>query len=312
MDLARLGLFLDCVRHGSFAAAARHRGIDASAVSRAIAVLEADLGARLIERTTRRFALTEAGARFAARVAPLVDGMEDARDEMRDAARKVGGTLRVTASVAFGQAVLLPLLPGLAAAAPDLRIDLVLTDARVDLAEAQIDVGIRLGARVEPGLVGARLFVTRYRAVAAPDWCARHGGVGLPDPARVMRLLVPGFDRWRIEPGAAPEAGGGAELLVPAGSPGLTSPLVLRDAALAGLGAAILADWLVAGPLAEGRLVDLCPGASCIPEGTPGDTAAWIIYPSRAYLPRRVRLFIDHLRAGLRQGRALDKAAPAG
>jgi DNA-binding transcriptional LysR family regulator len=113
MGPTALALFVEAARRGSFAAVARDRGLAPSAVSRAVAQLESDLGVRLFQRSTRRMALTDAGARYLARVEPLIEDLARARDEAQEAAAEPAGPLRLTTSVTFGQVRVLPLLPEL-------------------------------------------------------------------------------------------------------------------------------------------------------------------------------------------------------
>ncbi len=297
MDIGTLELFVEVARRGSFSAVARDRGLDPSVVSRAIAGLERALKARLFQRSTRNLALTEAGNLYLARIAGPIEALSEARDEAASAPGDPAGTLRLTASVAFGQALLVPLLGDFRRSFPRLQLELLLTDANLDLVEERIDLAIRLAPSYRADVIGARLMATRYRAVASPAWLAAHGPVAAPDRLareRCLLLSLPGFRaRWLFR-----AVGGDAITEVPVtGDIMSSSVLAVRDAALAGLGPALLADWLIAPDLALGRLVDLVPGHDVT--ATSFGTAAWLLYPSRAYLPLKVRLVIDFLRARL-------------
>lgn len=295
MDLPALYLFLDVAQRGSFAAVARDRDIDASSVSRSIAALEAELGVRLFQRTTRAMTLTEAGEVFRERVASLLGDLARARDEMAALAGDAVGVVRLTASLAFGEARLVPLLPALREAFPRLALDLVLTDRNLDLVAERIDVAIRLGAGFGADVIGVKLFDTRYRVVASPDhpYAARRGA----DPRdfageRCLLLALPDFrSRWRFRRDN--------EIIeVPVtGDIVISSPLALRSAACAGLGPALLASWLIDEDVASGRLVDLFPDYEAAAASF--ETAAWILYPSRSLLPLKARLVIDFLKAAL-------------
>ena len=139
MDIESLRLCLEIARQGSFAAVARDRGLDPSSVSRMVAQLESRLGIRLFQRTTRRLAPTEAGDVFLSRIDGLIDELEHARDEAATISACPTGTLRLTASVAFGHTCLVPLLPAFRQKFPALRLELVLTDATLDLVAASAD-----------------------------------------------------------------------------------------------------------------------------------------------------------------------------
>jgi DNA-binding transcriptional LysR family regulator len=209
----------------------------------------------------------------------------------------------LTCSVAFGQAVIVPHLAALHAEHPGLQIELLLTDAVVDMAEERVDLAIRLGSRVAPGLVGLQLAPVRYHVVASPAYLARHGRPCTPaDLAQCdcLRFALQGFrTQWRLrERGAA-----GNEPVVTAvdvqGWLVLSTALALHRAAVDGLGPALLPDWLVEQQIADGTLVDLYPHHDATATGF--DSAVWLLYPTRDYLPRRVRVVADFLKARLGQ-----------
>ena len=300
MDIPALRLFDQVVSLGSFAAAARASGADPSAVSRSIAGLERELGFRLFQRSTRRIALTEAGTAYHNRIAPLLKDLDDAADAARDLVERPSGTLVVATSTAFGEIVILPMLPAFREAHPGLGIDLRLSDAPADLIAEGIDLAIRLTRDAPADTIAARLISTRYHVVASPDWVARNP-MAHPSDLKSADCLVfpyPGFrDRWQFNaPGQAPVSVGIQSSLR------ITGALAMAAAARLGLGPALLADWLIARDLADGQLVDLFPGwTAAAGEDT---TAAYLLYPSRAYLPLKTRVFIDALQSHLPSGKA--------
>jgi DNA-binding transcriptional LysR family regulator len=293
MDIARLEVFRNVARLGSLAAAARAASVDPSVVSRALAGLERELGVRLFQRTTRRLTLTEAGELYLARVDALVCELEAAREEVAGLVRGPRGRLRVTASNAFGQVVLAPLLPRFQALYPDVELELVLTDATLDLVAERIDVALRLGPRPEGDVVAAQLAPSAKHVVASPGYLERSPPIAAPaDLAAHPCLAFPfeGFrSHWLFR---APD---GQETAVGIGG-GLTcgNAMVLRDLAIAGLGPTLVSDWLVRDDLAAGRLRRLLPEWTAAARSF--DAAIWIVYPSRAFLPQKARVFIDHLR----------------
>ncbi len=296
MDLDALALFVDVANRRSFADAARARGIDPSAVSRAIAALEARLGARLLQRTTRSMVPTEAGERLLAHLPEFLDSFGRLREEAVAARREPAGVLRVTASQAFGQVRLVPLLPEFTAAFPRIQLDLVLTDTNLDLVTERIDLAFRLGEGHRADMVGERLMATRYRVVASADHIARLGHPAHPSElgARDCLLLsLPHFrSRWLFR------RGGTEETVAVKGQVMASSVIALRDAARAGLGPTLLADWLIGDDLASGRLVDLLPDYEVT--ATSFETALWLLYPNRDHVPNRVKAALAFFRAALR------------
>ncbi len=299
MDLRLLTIFLEVERRGGFAAAARSLGQDPSSISRSIALLETDLGVRLFQRTTRKVSLTEAGARFAERIEPVLAELDQAREEATSDSVQPRGRLCLSASVAFGQVCLMPLIPAFLTRYPEIDLDLQFTDRHVDLIAEPIDLAIRLGPSVEVNVIAAKLRATCYRVCASPSYLERHG---LPlDPHALLAHRCLCFDlpdfrtRWLFRrPGDEIEAVTVTPRLTISGA------LALRDAALRHLGPALLADWLIQEDLQTGRLVDLFPDREVT--ATTFDTAAWIVYPSRALLPRKTRIMIDFLRETLGTG----------
>ncbi|MFG1343413.1 LysR family transcriptional regulator [Xanthobacter autotrophicus DSM 431] len=301
MDLSHLRLFARAARRGSFAAAARDLDMDASAVSRAVAALEAELGTRLLHRTTRTMALTEAGQAYLARVEPLLEELDRARDEVASARSEPVGTLRLTTSVAFGETCLMPLVPQMRARFPRLKLDLLLTDANLDLAAERIDIALRLAPEPQAELVGVKLFQTRYRVVASPAYLDRAGAPATPAEVQACPAIVfalPDFrSRWLFR------RDGRVEDVPVSGALAISSGLAIRHAALEGLGLALLPDWLVGPDMAAGALVDVFPAYEVT--ATTFDTAAWLLYASRQYVPKKVRLMTQFLRERL-------TGAPAG
>lgn len=300
MDLNSLKLTLEVARAGGFAPVARAEGVDPSTVSRAVAQVEASLGVRLFERSTRRLALTEAGARYLQGLEPALEELAHAAEAARGDVERPSGALRLTASVAFWQRRIGPLLPRFRAAHPDLRVEALISDANVDLIAERIDLAIRLAPEPSGEGVATKLIDTRYRVCASPDYLVAAPPWARPEDIAAHDGLhfahTPYRTRWRFRDAA------GAVTEAPVRSACvLSSALALRDAALAGLGPALLADWLIEEDLAAGRLVDLFPAHDVT--ATSFETAAWAIYPSRAFLPAKTRAALDFLRAALRRAR---------
>jgi DNA-binding transcriptional LysR family regulator len=301
MNTADLDTLMVVIRLGSFAAAARELHVDPSSVSRTVSALEAELGMRLFQRNTRQLTMTEAGAIFVERVGPLLEELEQVRHAAADTAAQMQGILRITVSNAFGMRRVVPLLPAFYKAHPALHLELIFTDAIVDLVAERIDIAIRIGALRDSSLIALPLLPLRYRVVASPVWLD-----SLDEPLRAPEDLarrdclsysMQGFrDRWFF---THPE--GGQKTAVTVKWRVLSANgLALRECALSGLGFALLPDWLISDDLATGRLVDLFPQHEVTIVDAP--TGVWLLYPSRTYVPAKVRSFIDFMREAMRAG----------
>lgn len=300
MNVDTLRLFVEVAQRRSFAAAAKARHVDPSSVSRLIAQLERELGLRLFQRTTRSMTLTQAGATYLQRVRPVLEELDQAQEQARLLDQEPSGTLRVTASVAFGERVLVPLITDYRARFPRVILELLLTDANLDLVNEGIDLAIRLSPSVTGDVVATRLCTTAYRVVASPAYLARVPAIAHPHDLATHGCTVfalPSFrTEWafRARRRALDQA---PETVKIRGDLVVSSALSLRSLVLDGAGPALLADWLIGDDLTAGRLVDLCPDHEVT--ATAFDTAAWLMYPSRSYLPHRVRATIDFLKARL-------------
>ena len=262
-----------------------------------MAALESQLGIRLFQRSTRQLAMTEAGTLFAQRLGPLLDEFQRIRHMAADSAGQVRGTLRISASNTFGLRCIVPLLPAFCREHPELQVELTLTDTLVDLVADRIDVAVRSGALQDSTVVALPLLQTRYRAVAAAAWVREHGRPRKPQDLQhcdCLTFALPGFrDRWIFE-----KAAGSPKIVVEV-SPRvlITNGLALRECVLAGLGVSLLPDWLIDEDIAAGRLVDLFPRHRVALVDAP--TGLWFVYPSRSYVPAKVRAFIDFVRQAI-------------
>jgi DNA-binding transcriptional LysR family regulator len=295
MDLADLILFAETARAGSFAAVAKARGTDPSTISRRLAALEETLGVRLFQRTTRSLSLTEAGDLYLTRALPLIEELTRIGAEARDTRARPAGTLRLTASVTFGQRMILPLLPAFRQAYPEIRLDCLFTDQNLDLVADRIDLAIRLAPAVEGEVIAARLMTTRYRVVASPDYLAAAPPLDKPEDLARHRLLLftirPFRSRWLFR-----DASGTREVPV-TGDITISPAGAILDAALAGLGVALLPNYLTDPEITAGRLTRLLTPWEVT--ATSFDTGAWMVYPSRSFLPLKTRAMIDFLTAAL-------------
>lgn len=271
MNLRRLGVFVRVVEEGSFAAAARALDLPRSAVSQAVAGLEAELGVRLLHRSTRAMTITDAGAELHARAAPALRTLAEATEAARDRGGPLRGRVRVTAPVEVGTRLLEPVISRFLVAEPGVRVDLVLTTATLDLVEHGIDLAIRGGPIADTSLVARPFGAPQGAALfASPRYLARRG-----TPRRLRDLGQ--------HDGIASRGQHGWRLVGPRGPVVVDIPVRLEvdavgfatRAACSGVGIALLPTFLCEDELRRGQLVHVLP--SYVVEDKP----LWLVYPSR-------------------------------
>jgi DNA-binding transcriptional LysR family regulator len=278
-------IFASVAELGSFSAAAQALGLSKSAVSKQVSQLEARLGARLLQRTTRRLSLTEAGRALLARgqrVAAELDGVEADLGAVTGPPR---GLLRVSAPMSFGQRHLAPLLPGFLAAYPAVQIELDLTDRVVDLIGERFDAAVRVGRLPDSTLVARRIAPARRVVCAAPAYLAKHGVPRTPAALREHACLD---YTYLAAPGGWPFGNGRRTRRIAVQGPlSSNNGEVLREAALAGLGIALLPTFIVGDDLRAGRLRSLLAAYEC------WDAAIFVVYPATRHLAPKLRAFVD-------------------
>jgi DNA-binding transcriptional LysR family regulator len=300
MDLESLRIFVEVVRRGSFSAVAAERGVAPSSISRTIESLERQLGARLFQRTTRRVSSTEAGAAYFEHIEPVVEEMERARLAVADLSANARGTLRLTASVSFGLTCVSPLLARFAELHPDLQVEVLLTDAVIDLTAERIDLALRHGPLADSSLVARKILPVVYSLCASPSYLDRHGRPETPADLKTHRCLAFSsaafHSRWLLRRrGAAAEEISVRPRLV------INNGIALKRIALDGAGIVVLSDWLIGDELRRGELVPVLEDYEATP--TAFETGIWLIYPSRTYVPRKVTAFVDFIAEELGGGR---------
>jgi DNA-binding transcriptional LysR family regulator len=273
---------------------AKDQRVNPAAVSRAIMALEAELGFRLFQRTTRKIQPTEAGRAYFERVESLVEELGQAQSQAKDLNEVPRGALRIASPVSFAELNLVPLLPEFAALYPELTFDLRLTDADLDVVAEHIDVSIRVVAPKDKSLASHRLSPYQAVACATPDYLRRHGRPVEPaDLGRHAGLVLGlrGFhaNTWKF----TARKGGRVKRVKIRERLRSSNAIALKQCALGGMGVTLLARWIVGRELRRGELVDLFPAydvTSAVQE-----SGAWVLYPSKDYLPKKVRLFVDFL-----------------
>lgn len=258
MDKLRaMEVFVATVDAGSFAAAATPLNLSAVMVGKHIHALETQLGARLLERTTRRHRLTEIGAAYVERCRDVLASVRTA-DGIADALRAVPqGTLRITAPVSFGAHRLTPVIGDYLAAHPQVKVDLSLNDRVVDLAEEGFDCGVRMSHTLDDRLIARPLATSRMFAVASPGWIARHGMPAHPSELESYPLL--NFAVWGPSHFWRFTRGNDVVNVPVSGQFSTNNGQALLSAAIAGVGVIMQADALLAPAIAAGHVVPLLP-----------------------------------------------------
>lgn len=279
--------FVTVVDQGSFVRASETLGLSKTAVSRLVGELEARLGARLLQRTTRRLSLTPEGEVFLDRCRQILGAVDEAEAELSTRSGQAVGRLRVNVPVSFGQLHLAPLWPAFMALHPGVELDITLSDRQVDLVDEGYDLAVRI-ARLEPSsLVSRPLTSTRMVLCASPGYLERHGRPS--HPADLARHAVIGYslfatgDVWEFN---GPD---GAVAVKVAPRMRANSGDTCCAAALQHQGIVLQPTFLVGPHLASGALREI------LPDWHAGELGVHAVYPSRKHLTPKVRVLIDFL-----------------
>jgi DNA-binding transcriptional LysR family regulator len=285
-----LSTFLAIARHNSFRRASSEIGCTPSALSHALRALEERLGVRLVNRTTRSVALTEAGQRLYARIAPAFRDIGDALEDLNAFRDTPTGTLRINAARSSTQIVLLPIVTRFLAAHPGVRIEIVVNNAMIDMVAEGYDAGVRFGAVVAQDMIAVPLGPPQRSAyVASPDFFRRYEKPQVPEDLKRLPCI-----RFRFESGryyASEFERDGREFAIDVdGQLTLGDQDLAVQAALDGAGIAFAFEAQVRTLIEQGRLVrvleDWCPAY-------PG---FYLYFPSRRQLPATLRAFVDFTR----------------
>ncbi len=299
-EVRDLVVFQCVVKHANYAKAAEELLLSPSGVSRVVTRLEERLGARLVQRTTRKFSLTEAGAAFHARTSQILGDLIDAESEVQKAVLRPRGTLRISASVVFGHRYLAPLLSPLLQKFPELSLELALSNRFVDLVEEGIDLAVRIGALNDSRLMARRLCTNHRVLVAAPSYLERRGVPRHPrDLTEHDCIIFTSFAKpreWRL---LGPD---GAVNVAISGRVATDNVEVLTGAAVQGLGITVGATLTVGQALLSGELVRVLPDYEFEP------TAVFAVYPSARQLSTKVRAVVDFLVEHLQDPPSWDRA----
>lgn len=289
--LQSMRVFVKVVEQGGFARAGAALGMSNAVITRHVADLEEHLGARLLNRTTRRQSLTETGQAYLGRVRQILQDIDDADAIATAHSQKPGGTLRIYCHPGFGQSQLARLLPLYAEKYPDVMLDVMLSDRSVDLVEEGFDLGVFIDfQKFDARMIARQLAIAEVVLCASPDYVKRHGAPTTPEDISNHVCLNFSYDQlrnhWSI---------GGR------GTPIVQIPIIskvlsnngdlLRQCALAGMGITVRTSFGLGNDLNSGRLVRL------LPQHHLGQLSVVMVYPSRRLLSAKVRSFAEFMHA---------------
>lgn len=286
MDLADVALFRMIASQGSLSAAARQTGTTPMLVSRRLAGLEAEIGARLFHRTTRSLSLTPEGEAFLPHAATLIEARDSALDSVSAGSVGLSGVLKITAPNVIGHAVVVPVIAELIADNPALRVDLTLSDGVVDIAMVGIDVAVRVAVMKPSELIATKVADNPFTLCASPAYIARFG-----TPATTRDLIghpcirLHGMDSWAFT------RGGETDRIRITGPLSANTVDAVRSACMSGVGIAMMTYWDVHGQIARDELRRIV-----LNDVKPLEIGIWAVIPTRSQMPARVRAFIDALR----------------
>ncbi|MFF2321964.1 LysR family transcriptional regulator [Agrobacterium sp. NPDC058088] len=292
--LTRIRAFIDVVEAEGFSAAARKTGRSKALLSKYVRELEDDLGALLLNRTTRQFSLTEAGHTYYRTASDILKEIDNLADLVREKNADLKGKLRISVPRTFIDADVGQSLIDFAKENPELMLEIVADDRFVDLIEEGFDLAIRITRLEDSGLIARKLSDFRVYAVATPDFVAKHGPLDGPQDFARVPFIIDTNTRFHntvryLEPD------GGSNSVAISGPIEVNSPQATLRAARAGLGIAMVPDFIARPHIHSGELVTL------FDDYISKDRGIYAVYPHRRYLPAKVRSFVDYLSAWFRK-----------
>ncbi|MFM0736437.1 LysR family transcriptional regulator [Paraburkholderia xenovorans] len=278
----------------SFSKTAHELAVKTSTVSRYVSELEKDLGIALFNRSTRGLVLTEGGRVFREHALLALEALDDARQLTSSLNLTPQGVLRVTIPSAFGRRHIVPHLPAFMARFPDIDLDIVSTDATLNMIEAGIDVAIRIGVLSDSSLMARRIAPHRRIVCGSPAYFERNGMPRIPEDLathNALRLALLPDDKWSFTRATDAKASAEQVLVELQGRLRADDSEAVLELAVAGCGLALLPTWLASTALREGRLVHALPAW----EARTGraEPAIWAVYPPKKIVSSKVRAFVD-------------------
>ncbi|MCJ8521395.1 DNA-binding transcriptional LysR family regulator [Pseudorhizobium tarimense] len=292
--LTRMRAFIDVVEAEGFSAAARRTGRSKALLSKYVKELEDDLGALLLNRTTRQFSMTEAGHTYYRTAADILKEIDNLSDLVRENNADLKGRLRVSVPRTFVDAEVGQSLIDFAKEHPEVSLEIVAEDRFVDLIEESFDLAIRITKLEDSGLIARKVSDFRVYACASADFVARHGPIETPQDLSRIPFIIDTNSRWHNNVRfSGPD---GNTISVPVTGPlEVNSPQATLRAAKAGLGVAIIPDFIAGPSIQSGDLVTL------LEDYIAKDRGIYAVYPHRRYLPAKVRSFVDYLAVWFRR-----------
>jgi LysR family transcriptional regulator, regulator for bpeEF and oprC len=302
--LKSLMIFMRSAQCGSFSEAARQLGMAPSAVSRAVLRLEDDLGARLLQRTTRSLTLTEDGDRFYQRAQQILNDLEEAELEVKQSQSSPTGTLRIDLSFTFGKLHIAPALLQFATQYPELKLNVSFNDRLLDLIEEGIDATVRIGTPIDSSLIMQHLATARYVTCASPQYLAQKGTPTTPTELWQHRCVNFIFSQSRQEHKWKFEQNGKVIDLSVDSYLRFDNSEVILEAVIQGAGVVQLPKFIAANAIARGDLQPILQ--SYAPQvGLP----IAVLYPQKRYLSAKVRVFVEFMKeltAALKRADVVD------
>jgi DNA-binding transcriptional LysR family regulator len=286
--LTDIAVFVQVVKADSFTAAAQELELSRSVISKYVTRLEQRLGVRLLNRTTRRLSLTEAGLRFYQQSQAALTQLDSAEAEVHAMQASPKGQLRISAPSSFGVLHLAPLIPKLQQAYPDLTIDLSIDDHQIDMVDTGIDVAIRIADLPDSTLIAKRVACCHYVVCTAPEYIKQYGYPKIPEDLSKHKCLL--FQFWNTPSQWNFMSKEQHYISVPVrGEIICNNSLALREILLRGSGITMAPTFLVGDDIAHNRLVSVLDDYQIKP------ISVYAVYPHRQYLAAKVRAFLDFL-----------------
>lgn len=286
--LTRMRAFIDVVEAEGFSAAARKIGRSKALLSKYVRELEDELGALLLNRTTRQFSLTEAGHTYYRRASEIVREVDSLADAVRESSGDVRGRIKLSAPRTFADAPIGQSLIDFAAQHPDIVLEIHLDDRFVDLVEEGFDLAVRISRLENSSLIAKRLAPFSVRICGAPKLIEKHGMPAQPRDLARLPCIIDTNGRWLANWPFRGEDNDTTSVAV-SGPIEVNSPMAARAAAVAGLGFSVLPDFIAQPEIMSGRLVPVLDDRILQGGGI------FAVYPHRRYLPAKVRVFVDFL-----------------
>jgi len=286
--LTCIRIFINVVETGSFTAASERMGLSRAAVSKYVLELEAQLGGRLLNRTTRHVSTTESGRIYYERCKDILLNLDEADGMVSGLSGQPRGTLRISAPTNFASRHLLPRISEFNHLYPEVKVELMCTDRIIDLADEGYDLAIRITNSPGPDLIARRLCSCRHVMVASPEYLAKHARPQKPEALAEHNCIL-----YAYLPGSIwPLSRDGSDYSVKI-NPAIKSnnPDVLLEAAVRGMGIALLTTFVVSDAVASGALQLVLQDYTSVVLGI------YAVYSSRRHLPVKIKVFVDYLRA---------------